>query len=136
MAALISARFIAHDLSFEQWIALKSVWDGTVRSAGELAREMEITTGATTRMIDGLETRGLLRRERIGGDRRVVQLVITPAGIETIIALHPHVLGVWNEVMADFGEDEAAALAAGLSKLQDAATRAAATLAQRAEAAE
>lgn len=123
MSAYVESKFDGMDLSFAQWVALKVVRDGVVGNAGELARELGITTGATTRMIDVLETRGLMARDRDAEDRRVVRLVITQAGSEAITALQGHVVGAWNEVLADYSQDEVKALVAMLIKLLAAAER-------------
>src|ERR1700761_1247176 len=101
MSALVESRFHVEDISFSQWVALKTVRDGSVGNAGELSRELGITTGATTRMIDGLETRGLMVRDRGGADRRVVQLAITDEGRTVATQLYERLAEVWNEVLAD-----------------------------------
>ncbi|MEP9360380.1 MarR family transcriptional regulator [Sphingomonas sp. KR3-1] len=123
MSTYVESKFEGHDLSFQQWIALKVVRDGTVSNAGELSRELGITTGATTRMIDVLEARGLIARDRSVEDRRVVQLVITPAGREAVLSLQGHVVSSWNEVVADFTQEEAATLVSLLTRLLGAAER-------------
>ncbi len=46
-------------------------------TAGELARQLGISTGATTALVDHLERRGCLRRLRDRVDRRRVVLVAT-----------------------------------------------------------
>ncbi len=135
MSAYVEARFAVLDISFMQWIALKVVRDGKAGNAGELARELAITTGATTRMIDVLEGRGLLVRDRGGVDRRVVHLAITPAGEEAVVSLQHHVVDAWNEVLSDFGQAEVDTVIAGLVRLLAAAERVAGTDAYK-EAAE
>lgn len=124
MSTLISARFDKHDLSLQQWIALKVVRDGTVSNVSELARELELTSGATTRLVDSLEGRGLLERDRGHSDRRVVRLAITPQGLETITALAPHVIESWNEVIADFDQAEVAAFTHQLDRVMQAVEKA------------
>jgi DNA-binding MarR family transcriptional regulator len=47
-------------------------------TAGELARESRLTTGAITAVIDRLEDAGLARRVRDPADRRRVRIVPTP----------------------------------------------------------
>lgn len=47
-------------------------------TAGELAREVGLTTGAVTAMVDRLEAAGLLRRQSDPGDRRKVLIELTP----------------------------------------------------------
>ena len=123
MAAYVEARFASLDISFMQWIALKVIREGKVGNAGELARELAITTGATTRMIDVLEGRGLIARDRGGADRRVVHLAITPAGKDAVTELQHHVVDAWNEVLVDFEQSEVDTVIAGLMRVLAAAER-------------
>ena len=123
MSAFVESRFRSLDINFMQWIALKVIRDGIVTNAGELARELSITTGATTRMIDALETRGLVDRDRGKADRRVVHLAITPKGAEEVVTLHHHVVDAWNEVLADFDQDVMDRTVESLVRLLEAAER-------------
>jgi len=113
----VEALFDGVDLSFTQWIALKVIRDGLVTNAGELARELGITTGATTRLIDGLEERGLLERDRCCVDRRVVKIAVTEAGSEAVVRLGARVVDAWNLLVADLDQAEAEAFVATLTKL-------------------
>ena len=54
---------------------------GRQRSAGELSRKLEITSGTTTNRIDRLETAGLVRRVPNPADRRGVLVELTPDGL-------------------------------------------------------
>lgn len=47
-------------------------------TAGQLAKEMDLTTGAVTAMVDRLEATGLVRRTSDPGDRRKVLIQMTP----------------------------------------------------------
>jgi DNA-binding MarR family transcriptional regulator len=102
----IEDRLVDADLSFVQWTSLKLVEDGAALTAGDLARDINITTGATTRLIDVLEARGLLARDRGSDDRRVVRLAITENGRAAMRAVSPLVVKGWNELVADFSQDE------------------------------
>jgi DNA-binding MarR family transcriptional regulator len=104
-------------LTFVQWMALMLIFDGVVANAGELSRDVGITTGATTRLIDGLEHRGLCRRERVSGDRRVVLLKLTDAGRARYLEQVPAMLATWNELLADFDDSEVQQLIRLLFKL-------------------
>lgn len=106
LSSLMEARLPDYGISFIQWVALKVVREGRVANAGELARELAITTGATTRLIDGLEQRGLIARERDNSDRRVVTLVVTEAAVAATDVLQQHVVAVWNEILVGFDQDE------------------------------
>jgi DNA-binding MarR family transcriptional regulator len=123
MATYVESKFDGQGLSFQQWVALKVVRDGAVTNAGELARELGITTGATTRMIDLLEARGLLARNRAADDRRVVQVEITPEGGAAVLTLQEHVVDSWNEVLADFRQEDVTMLVDLLARVLAAAER-------------
>jgi DNA-binding MarR family transcriptional regulator len=65
--------------------------------AADLAREYGIDASAVTRLVNRLEKRGLLVRERSNADRRMVKLALTAQGIvvaEEIPEIFTHVLDV------------------------------------------
>jgi DNA-binding MarR family transcriptional regulator len=117
MAGIVDQRLESAPISYVQWATLKLVRDGAVATAGDLARELSYTTGATTRLIDGMEALGLLSRERGMDDRRVVRLSVTTEGLEAIAAILPVVLDSWNEMLAVFEQEEADQLVNSLIKL-------------------
>src|SRR5579884_4056022 len=61
-------------LTGAQFAVLKHVADGMADTAADLCRTMHYDTGSMTRMLDRLEEKGVLRRERCTQDRRVVYL--------------------------------------------------------------
>jgi DNA-binding MarR family transcriptional regulator len=63
-----------------QFAALKHLGEGAAQTAADLCRFMHYDTGAMTRILDHLERKGLMRRERCREDRRVVYLRLTPDG--------------------------------------------------------
>ncbi|WP_242137792.1 MarR family transcriptional regulator [Sphingomonas sp. TREG-RG-20F-R18-01] len=123
MSAYVESRIEGRELTYQQWVAIKVVRDGMVGNAGELARELGLTTGATTRLIDVLETRGLMARDRSGEDRRVVRLVSTDLGGATVAKLQDNVVSAWNEVMAEFSQAEAQAFVDMLARVLAVAER-------------
>ncbi|PXA84968.1 MarR family transcriptional regulator [Nostoc sp. 3335mG] len=135
MSAYVESRFQSLDISFMQWIALKLIRDGLATTAGELARDIGVTTGATTRLIDVLERNGLVERDRGKADRRVVHLAITAKGAEEVVTLHHHVVDAWNEVLADFDQAEVDQTVESLTRMLAAAERVtgAATIRETAE---
>lgn len=56
------------------------------RSMTELANRILASKSGLTRVIDRMEAEGLVRRERPPEDRRVVKVLITPSGLETLAA--------------------------------------------------
>ncbi|HVN45328.1 MAG TPA: MarR family transcriptional regulator [Steroidobacteraceae bacterium] len=67
-------------LNSAQLTVLKHLAEGSARTAADLCRQHRYDTGAMTRMLDRLEKRGLVRRERGREDRRVVLLRLAPQG--------------------------------------------------------
>lgn len=118
MRDLIDDRLAPLGLSYPQWASLKLALEGTVGTAGELARELDYSTGATTRLIDGLEQLGYLTRERDAGDRRVVRIVVTPAGTQVAERGKTVAISAWNETLVGVSQDEANALVDTLTKLK------------------
>ena len=109
--------FSGHDVSFVQWIALLKLSEG-VRTASDLCRHISHDNGAVTRMIDHLEKRGYVYRERSTQDRRVIELHLTDAGHSKIQELMPLVVNTLNEVLQDFSLEEFARLIELLKKLE------------------
>lgn len=54
-------------------------------SAGDLAEQLDLSTGAMTNRLDGLEERGLITRERAAADRRSVLVRMTQRGADVLI---------------------------------------------------
>jgi DNA-binding MarR family transcriptional regulator len=100
-------RQLAHtELTNAQWIPLFKLYMGSASTAAELARECRLDAGAMTRLLDRLEAKGLLRRERSATDRRVITISLTDDGTAAAKEI-PEVLSrVQNAYLADFSEPE------------------------------
>jgi DNA-binding MarR family transcriptional regulator len=86
----------------------------------ELAGRILASKSGLTRVIDRMEAAGLVRRERPPADRRVVRVVLTPTGLETLAAARVvHRRGILEHFVAQVDEDELAALAATLEKVRE-----------------
>jgi DNA-binding MarR family transcriptional regulator len=107
-----------NDRPFEEWMALKLVSEGMVETPGDLAREFGIGTGAATRLTDNLEQQGLIERDRIREDRRVVLLKLTALGKKRYISSVPTMVSCWNDLLRDFSRDEVSQLVTLLTKLE------------------
>ena len=100
------AIFADQDLTFTQWISLMGLREGVAETSAELARHLNHDAGAVTRVVDELEKRGLLRRERSKEDRRVVKLILTPQG-RAVARMHvPPIVDFWNRVTDEFSHRE------------------------------
>lgn len=64
---------------FETLHSIGQARDGSLR-VGDLARELRITVGATSKLADRVEAAGLIRRALDTDDRRASRLALTDAG--------------------------------------------------------
>ena len=100
-------RQLAHtELTNAQWIPLFKLSMGKSSTAAELARECRLDAGAMTRMLDRLEAKGLLRRERSAADRRVVTISLTEGGTAAAREIPKVLSRVQNAYLAGFSEPE------------------------------
>ena len=93
-------------LTGAQFAVLKNVADGTAATAADPCRTMHYDTGSMTRMLDRLEEKSVLRRERCTEDRRVVYLRITDTGNELLPQLRAAAVHVLSRHLAGFGPAE------------------------------
>src|SRR5262249_11559271 len=105
MHGAAAAAFEGHDLSFMQWLVLVKLREG-VSTASELCQLMWHDTGALTRLLDQLENRGFVERQRSTTDRRVVQVQLTAAGRRKTTDLMPLAVDRLNTALAGFSKTE------------------------------
>jgi DNA-binding MarR family transcriptional regulator len=75
-------------------------------TAGRLARESGLSTGAVTTVLDRLERSGLARRTSDPDDRRRVLVEMTPAAREANEELHRPLIEAATEQMLRYSEEE------------------------------
>lgn len=92
-------------LSVRQFGALAHLDRDPGMGSGALARLLMITPQSAGTLVDGLEARGLLTRDRSAGVGRVARTELTPAGRTTLIAAY--------RVAADIEQRLAAMLPSG-----------------------
>jgi DNA-binding MarR family transcriptional regulator len=86
----------------------------------EVATRILASKSGLTRVIDRMERAGLVRRERIEDDRRVVLVHATDEGIAALRASRRiHRDGIRRHFTAHLDADDLAALAAALDKVRD-----------------
>lgn len=94
------------DLTAMQWTPLMRMAAGHAATAAELARVVNMDTGAMTRMLDRLESKGLIRRMRSVEDRRVIKLELTDEGWAKARLIPPLLYKVVNDHLTGFDEAE------------------------------
>jgi MarR family transcriptional regulator, multiple antibiotic resistance protein MarR len=95
LLASLDAELEQFGLNGTQFAVLKHLGEGAARTAADLCRLNRYDTGAMTRILDRLEEKAMVRRERGREDRRVVFLRLAPQGR----ALLPRLMAVATRVV-------------------------------------
>ena len=77
---LFDARVRERGLTMARARTLLSIARCEAANQKDLADDLEIETATLVRIIDGLETQGLIERHEVEGDRRAKQVVLTSEG--------------------------------------------------------
>jgi DNA-binding MarR family transcriptional regulator len=87
------------------------------KSASDLCKEMSYDAGAMTRMIDRLESKGLIRRARCPQDRRLVYLEMTEQGRAAYPRLREISMAIQNRFLRGFSRADARQLEGLLGRM-------------------
>jgi DNA-binding MarR family transcriptional regulator len=101
-----ASRLLSLGLTEAQWRPLWMLKAGRADTAQVLARLLGVDAGAMTRMLDRLESKGLIERVRSLTDRRVTQLRLTASGEAATEGIPEVVAGVNNDYLLGFSRDE------------------------------
>ncbi len=110
LEARLAQRGALCDLTPSQFGVLESLYHLGPMCQGEVSAKILRSAGNMTLVLDNLEKRGLVRRERDTGDRRKVNIVLTEAGRELISRVLPHQVAAIVEEMGVLTSEEQAAL--------------------------
>ena len=77
---LLEKHLVDEDVTAAQFKVLIILQLTDVDSPSELCRSLDLDSGSMTRMLDRLEQKNLIVRERCDGDRRQLRLVLTAEG--------------------------------------------------------
>jgi DNA-binding MarR family transcriptional regulator len=86
------------------------LWFERARTPNEMSRVLSYDTGSMTRMLDRLEKKGFLVRQRSQSDRRVVELALTQQGRDAAQQLPDLIAAVMTEQLRGFAPDEVTTL--------------------------
>lgn len=104
-------------LTHAQWSPLLRLRLSGPAPAATLAAELDLDAGATTRLLDRLQAKGLIRRERLLEDRRVVMVSLTEAGQEATAGVPLVLADIYNDLLAGFSDAECRTLISLLQRL-------------------
>ena len=115
----LEATLAERGLTHPEWQVLGKLrlGEGHRSSPGDLAAQLELSSGAMTTRLDNLEKAGLVRRERDPEDRRFVTIDLTDKGRRYIAEVFPTVAAAITRELGVLSRDEQAALGALCRKL-------------------
>lgn len=106
------------EISSAQFIVIAALVNTEgVKSASDLCKGISYDAGAMTRMLDRLESKGLIRRTRRPDDRRVVYLEPTEEGHRAFPRMRQVSMGVVNRFLRGFSQAEARQLESFLTRM-------------------
>ena len=121
LSAELQADFGLTINDYEALLRLARAEDGRMRRI-DLANELLLTASGVTRLLDGLEGAGYVRKASCATDARVTYAELTAAGRKRFEeASRAHVAAIHELFEARFDEDELATLARLLGRLPGAA---------------
>jgi len=115
----LSRRFRRHGLSlsgFNALVILRQAPDGV--NPHEIADRLLVTRAAVTAILDALEAKKLIRRDRSGVDGRMSLIVITESGKELLDQLLPEHFAAERAMASCLGRNEKELLISLLGRLQ------------------
>lgn len=120
MSRPVERVFAEYKLTPEQFNVLRILRgsEPAGRPTLEIGRRMITRASNVTRIVDRLESKGLVTRQRSADDRRIVTVRITPAGLQLLTRMYPRVTSITEAAIAGISEQEAARLNLLLEKLR------------------
>jgi DNA-binding MarR family transcriptional regulator len=111
-------RLAALELSAAQYIVIASLAGSDERmSAADLCKGMSYDAGAMTRMLDRLEAKNLISRERCTRDRRLTYLELTEEGRTAYPRMREISMTLMNALLHGFTKTEARQLEGFLGRM-------------------
>lgn len=106
-----------HGILTTQWSVLRILWDIEGLTQVELAERMRVEKASLTGVLDAMERRGLIIRERNTDDRRKINITLTAQGRRLKPQLLPHAAKINRKATRGMTEAETLELRRLLAKL-------------------
>lgn len=104
-------------LTTPQIVVLQGIRDLTDVTSSSLSAYVSLSPATVTTILDNLQARGFVSRERSQTDRRVVHPRLTDAGSEVLAAALPHMHDDFAEAFRDLPEAEQADTVAAFERI-------------------
>ncbi len=113
----MAAQVQEYDLTTPQFVVLEALHHLGPLPLGELAEKLLVTGGNVTYVMDRLESRGLVTRDRRTDDRRVVVARMTTEGRDLVSKVFPDHVGRMEHLSRHLTDQEQRELSVLLKKL-------------------
>jgi DNA-binding MarR family transcriptional regulator len=107
----------SHGLTGPQMLCLREITTHTSLTTGALARAVALSPATLTGILDRLEARGLVSRERRPEDKRRVLVSLTPHGKQIALELPSPLQERFGSRMTELSTDEQTAIRLALSSI-------------------
>lgn len=104
------------DITIDQWLVMKKIYDQERISQVELAEAVFKDTASITRILDLLLEKKLVRKA-VGADKRVYELSLTDTGNKYFDTAATQVKSIRSKAIAGMGDDEIRKLKNSLEKI-------------------
>jgi DNA-binding MarR family transcriptional regulator len=104
-------------VTLQDWRVLAALREADGQRLTELAGRTSIEVSTLSRLVAGLETAGLVLRERDASDARAIAIVLTARGAALTAALTPAAATLERTALAGLSESEAGQLKALLHRV-------------------
>lgn len=97
-----------NELTFAQIRTIAALGRGNEMTAGQLAKNAELTPAAVTSILDQLEAANIIERRRSTQDRRVCNVALTPGGWQLLERKLAAWQKLWSEHLSEYSEKDIA----------------------------
>jgi DNA-binding MarR family transcriptional regulator len=104
-------------LTPEQFLLIDLLWNQGSMSQQQLADQMHKDKNAVTKLVDAIERKGFVYRQRNASDRRSNTLVLTEKALELRDHAKQKGISILDEMLEDISETELRAFISTLNKL-------------------
>jgi DNA-binding MarR family transcriptional regulator len=106
-----------HGATVQQFRVMQVIAVLGVASIGEIAQDAVIEQPVVSRIVDQLEARGFARRRKRPNNGRVVEVTLTPRGLEVFRSVSPHAYEIVRNALEILNETEKATIEELLSRI-------------------
>lgn len=105
-------------LDTTKWRVLMLLHDRSPSSVGEIARRSVTKLPTLTRVLDRMEAEGLIMRKASAGDKRIIQVMMTPKAVRTLKEAQAIGQKVFEQAIDGVSASEVAAVTAALKRMR------------------